>query len=107
MDRLPLVPRWAETTEQALQRVHAEGEDLLEKASERLRKGGVKVSLDVKVEPDAATAIIESARAHHVDLIAMSTHGRSGLSQVVQGSVASAVVGSGVAPVLLIRPNGG
>jgi nucleotide-binding universal stress UspA family protein len=52
-----------------------------------------------------AGAIIEYAREHDFDLIAMATHGRGGLTQLVQGSVASAVVKSGVAPVMLIRPS--
>jgi nucleotide-binding universal stress UspA family protein len=34
----------------------------------------------------------------------MATHGRSGLREIVHGSVAAAVLRSGVAPVLLVRP---
>jgi nucleotide-binding universal stress UspA family protein len=34
----------------------------------------------------------------------MATHGHSALAQVIFGSVASRVVGSGVRPVLLVRP---
>jgi nucleotide-binding universal stress UspA family protein len=51
-----------------------------------------------------AKAIIDFARENKVDVIAMATHGRGGLNELVQGSVAAAVVRSGVAPVLLIRP---
>lgn len=50
-------------------------------------------------------SIIEFASSHDIDLIAMATHGRSGLSRMVFGSVAEEVVrdDSGI-PVLLVRP---
>jgi len=53
---------------------------------------------------EPAAAIIAFARRADVDFIVMATHGRSGLREVVQGSVAAEVVRSGVAPVLLVRP---
>lgn len=52
---------------------------------------------------DPADAIIEYASLHGVDLIVMSTHGRSGMSRWVLGSVADKVVRNAVQPVLLIR----
>jgi K+-sensing histidine kinase KdpD len=39
-----------------------------------------------------ARAIVGYARRHHVDLIVMGTHGRTGVSRAVLGSVAEAVV---------------
>jgi len=64
--------------------------------------------LDVKrfahLSDNPSEVIVDYAREQAVDLIAMATHGRSGLSRLVQGSVASQVVQSGVAPVLLVRP---
>jgi nucleotide-binding universal stress UspA family protein len=53
---------------------------------------------------DPAEEILAAAKAHQVDVIAMATHGRTGLAQVVFGSIAARVVGSGVRPVLLVRP---
>jgi nucleotide-binding universal stress UspA family protein len=49
-------------------------------------------------------AIIEVAEAEHVDLIVMATHGRSGLSHLVMGSVAERVIRLAPCPVLTIRP---
>ena len=63
-----------------------------------------QVDLVVVMDSDAAKAIIGDAKQNPVDLIALATHGRSGLNQLVQGSVAAAVVRSGVAPTLLVRP---
>jgi nucleotide-binding universal stress UspA family protein len=48
--------------------------------------------------------IIETAEAEHVDLIVMATHGRTGLSHLVMGSVAERVIRTAPCPVLTIRP---
>ena len=48
--------------------------------------------------------IVEVAEAEHVDLIVMATHGRTGLSHLVMGSVAERVVRTAPCPVLTIRP---
>ena len=50
-----------------------------------------------------AQRIIEFVNAHHVDLVAMTTHGRSGLGRLVLGSVAERVVRGVSVPVLLMR----
>jgi universal stress protein A len=48
--------------------------------------------------------IVETAEAEHVDLIVMATHGRTGLSHLLIGSVAERVVRTAPCPVLTIRP---
>src|SRR5262245_30092036 len=48
--------------------------------------------------------IVETAEAAHVDLIVMATHGRTGLSHLLIGSVAERVVRTAPCPVLTIRP---
>ena len=50
--------------------------------------------------------ILETATAEQVDLIVMATHGRTGLSHLVLGSVAERVVRLAPCPVLTIRPPG-
>ncbi|MBI3953925.1 MAG: universal stress protein [Chloroflexi bacterium] len=51
-----------------------------------------------------AEAILDTAASARCDLIAMSTHGRSGFTRWVLGSVADQVVHAASVPVLLIRP---
>jgi len=51
-----------------------------------------------------AQKIVETAEAEHVDLIVMATHGRTGLSHLLIGSVAERVVRTAPCPVLTIRP---
>jgi nucleotide-binding universal stress UspA family protein len=48
--------------------------------------------------------IIRTAKEKGVDLIVMATHGRSGLSHILFGSVAEKVVRKSTCPVLSIRP---
>ena len=50
--------------------------------------------------------ISEFALKHKVDLIIISTHGRSGVSRWVWGSVAERVLRSSCAPVLMVRAPG-
>ena len=54
-------------------------------------------------EGKAAVEITQFAEANHVDLIVMSTRGRSGVSRWLMGSVADRVVRGAAVPVLLVR----
>lgn len=54
----------------------------------------------------AAEEILDHARGGAVDLVAMSTHGRSGIRRWVMGSVAETVVRHAPVPVLLVRTSG-
>ncbi len=53
---------------------------------------------------DASAGILTAAVEEHIDLIVMSTHGRSGISHFFLGSVAERVVREASCPVLTIRP---
>ncbi|MCS6817194.1 MAG: universal stress protein [Blastocatellia bacterium] len=55
------------------------------------------------VEDTPARAILETARQREADLIVMGTHGRSGLSRVMLGSVTERVLRESDRPVLTIR----
>ena len=52
---------------------------------------------------DPATAIVEDAEKENADLIVMGTHGRAGLSRLLMGSVAEAVVRRARCPVLTVK----
>jgi nucleotide-binding universal stress UspA family protein len=65
------------------------------------------VGADLNVQPivemgDAYTLIVNWARDEAVDLIVMSTHGRSGLPRMLLGSVTEKVLRSASCPVLAI-----
>ena len=62
----------------------------------------LKINMVVEMG-DAAEAIINFARNNPIDLIVMSTHGRSGLKRWVYGSVAGKMLRGAYHPILLIR----
>jgi nucleotide-binding universal stress UspA family protein len=68
-----------------------------------LRNKNLEVSTHIILSEAVATAILDFAESEGVDLIAMSTHGRSGLGRWVYGSVADKVLQGATCPVLLIR----
>ena len=58
----------------------------------------------VVAESTDAREIEQYARQHNVDLLALATHGRSGLKRITLGSVADKLIRGGSAPVLVLRP---
>ncbi len=52
---------------------------------------------------DPATRLLEHARSTDADLIVVGTHGRQGISRLVLGSVAEAIVRAAPCPVLVVR----
>jgi nucleotide-binding universal stress UspA family protein len=70
--------------------------------SARLRKFGYTVSTHV-FEGDPAEKILSLANEWRVDLIAMSTHGRSGFTRWALGSVAERIIQGATVPVFLVR----
>lgn len=57
-------------------------------------------------EGNPLVTIIRYAREHKIDLIVLGTHGRTGLSHVLMGSVAENVVRKAPCPVLTVRREG-
>ncbi len=80
----------------------AEAMKHLEVLAEPLRKQGFAVDLHVH-EGFPPDVIDETARALDVDLIAMGTHGRAGVSRLVLGSVAERVLPGAPCPVLTVH----
>jgi nucleotide-binding universal stress UspA family protein len=78
------------------------GEEYLRNIAERLSAKGIKYTYDV-VTGDPADNIVEYADDKGVSLIAMSTHGRTGLTRWVLGSIADKVLHGARIPVLLVR----
>lgn len=56
------------------------------------------------VHGDAATEIVRVARERRVDLIVVSSHGRTGLGRILFGSTAEAIVRHATCPVLVVKP---
>ena len=71
-----------------------------------LEKGGITTGYDVLHDAHPARAIVRFARGLPNPIIAMATHGRTGLSRIAMGSVAMDVVRHANCPVLVSRPSG-
>lgn len=68
-----------------------------------LRDHGYTVSTLVEFG-DPAPVIEQAIRYHHIDLVAMTTHGRTGLRRTLLGSVAEHVLRHVAVPLLLLHP---
>lgn len=80
--------------------------EYLEMVAERLETVGLDIQTKM-LEGEAPLSIVGYAERHpEVALVAMSTHGRSGLSRLVFGSVAERVLHDSPVPLLLVRPEG-
>ena len=94
----------AETRIQAEERLLREAEEYLDDVAARFfPRGAVK---RVVVGQNPAEEIAKYASEEKVDLIAIATHGRTGLARVMMGSVAGELLKARVAPLFLIRPEG-
>jgi len=91
------------TIEVVLKQERSRAEAYLEAAAQRLRSAGIAVRT-VTTVGDAAAEVLRSAEGHHADLVAIATHGRSGVRRWLYGSVADAIIHSATKPVLLLRP---
>jgi len=83
-------------------KVVREAEEYLAKVEKNLKSVGVKVESVVRYGHDAQE-IVAHAKDRGFDLIAMSTHGRTGMTEWVLGSVASKVIHVATVPILLCR----
>ncbi len=87
---------------QALEEMQARARELLSGTGQELQARGLKVSVAISIDL-AADGILAAARETGADLIAIDTHGRSGLGRIVLGSVANAVVRRSTLPSLIVR----
>jgi len=93
-------------TEAEMAPVKKQAMDYLEKSGAILRKKGAVVKCVVVIGGtgvSAAEEIIKAEGEVNADLVAMSTHGRHGLSRWAFGSVTDKVLRAGSVPVLLVR----
>lgn len=71
--------------------------------AEELKKRSLRVTTMVRIGQQVAVEVIDFAKEVGADLIAMCTHGRSGITRWVLGSVTLKVLTRAETPVLLVR----
>lgn len=94
----------AALTEKVMESLKEEAESYLKNRKQELTAKGVKNVACLALQGDTAGQIIDTAQETPASLIAMSTHGSSGVIRHVLGSIADRVVRHSGNPVLLIRP---
>ncbi|MGB5985918.1 MAG: universal stress protein [Desulfobacterales bacterium] len=88
--------------ESELSQLREQVENYLAGMAETLEKAGLSAEAKVILGP-VVEGIIETANSENADLVAMASHGRTGLSRVFYGSVAAGVLNRIDRPLLLIR----
>ena len=83
----------------------ADAENYFKTVREKIRLPGIDAEWKIETGRVPET-IAEFSLKHEIDLIIISTHGRSGVSRWVWGSVAERVLRSSCAPVLMVRAPG-
>ena len=97
-------PEWASVPvqQEELERLTEQAVVYLTDLQEQFRTKDIEARTCVYYGP-VVQAIINAAECECADLIAMASHGRSGLSQVFYGSVAVGVLHRADRPLLLVR----
>jgi nucleotide-binding universal stress UspA family protein len=99
------VPMAAQAVVEMDERNRVESERYVENVAAELHADGFDVITDVRIgEP--AHVILECVRDRAIELIAMTTHGRTGLRRLLFGSVAEHVLRHAPVPVFLVRVSG-
>ena len=92
--------------EAAEEKNQAEAKDYLVSIAEELTKVGIRAEVELIVGGEADSTILDYAEEHNIDLIVMSTHGRSAVRRWIFGSVAQRILRHSKVPVLVVPPQG-
>ena len=95
-------PEIYEETESARK---AEAKDYLDQIKNRLKYEGTELHSEVLVG-GVADSLADYTEKNDIDLIIMATHGRSGITRWVRGSIADKILRSSNVPVLMVRAPG-
>jgi nucleotide-binding universal stress UspA family protein len=93
---------WYLPVQGVLETAEEDAKAYLDEVADGLAEPGLEVSTAAAIG-SVADSIVEYAEANRVDLIAMCTHGRTGLARWALGSVADRVLRAGSTPILLVR----
>jgi nucleotide-binding universal stress UspA family protein len=83
----------------------SDAESYLYEVVERLKLAGIKAHSKL-LTGKAADSLVDYIHKNKFDLLIMATHGRSGISRWIWGSVAEKILHSSSTPVLIVRPPG-
>lgn len=90
------------TTPNLVTFIRTSTQEYMDRQRARLQEAGYQVSVQI-IDGDPAQEILDTARRTEADLIALSTHGRSGFVRWALGSVAERVIQGATLPIFLVR----
>jgi nucleotide-binding universal stress UspA family protein len=93
----------AEISKETFERLEGQLRQEMDKCSEYCETTGLACRSEVR-QGVAYEEIVKYAKEKEIDLIVAATHGRSGLSHILLGSVAEKIVRHAPCPVLTVRP---
>jgi nucleotide-binding universal stress UspA family protein len=97
------IPADFKRLEEIEERAKEVARDYLQEVSKACKSAGVACTTDQTSSDFPADAIVHAAAQHRCDLIAMATHGRSGVTRLMLGSETQKVIAHANVPVLVLR----
>ncbi len=94
---------WGEFMQQEEARRKKASQEYLEKIEELFREKHINVRSEV-IEGKATDELITYANNHPHSMIIIASHGRSGFSRLVYGSVAATLLNNVTCPILMVKP---
>jgi nucleotide-binding universal stress UspA family protein len=103
----PINPTRTEFRDTLWHEMELQSTSYLEKIKDDLVRKGLKANFQIEKGQTGETAqhIIKVANEKNVDLIIISTHGRTGISRWIYGSTTTRIIEESTQPILLIRPS--
>jgi len=93
---------YLEGFQERMEEMRKQGGLYLESVQGKFREKGIESKVQVSYGP-VVEGIIDIAKSQEADLIAIASHGRSGLSMVFYGSVAAGILHRADRPLLVVR----
>ncbi len=102
----PINPTWEKYRDSTWAELQQQAEQNLQNVQNKLKDKGISANIKVvKAEiGEVATTIMQIAQNEKMDMIAIATHGRTGVSRWMYGNIANKLVDESIQPLLLVRP---
>ena len=100
----PYLPHTVQMNQGLVEEAKESAAEYLETHAERMRRRDLTVETSVLVDAQPGHGILRESENRRCDFIAMTTHGRSGLTRAILGSTSDKVLRGTHVPVLLYRP---
>jgi len=103
---IPGAPGYPVQTQSMMKEMEQEmfrADEYLNKLAAGFKRSGIRTKCEV-LEGSVGESIVKYAKENKINLIAMASHGRSGVGRMILGSIADFVLREAGLPILIIRP---